>query len=415
MNNIDYKNQEPYPTEEFAESSLDLQSMFYSLLRNWYWIALCIGLAIWASNLYLRYSVPIYQAQGKILIKEDVSSSGGISEEAVLEELGLYKGGMELKNEIEILKSRSLMMEVVEELSLTEQYIGVGRIKETEFYQNPPILVDSIKWKHATRRATNINIRIIDNNSYAFIKENEEEEIIYFNQPLIIREDTFWISKNHISPIQIERLRIQLRTQEQMARNYLNRIRIIPIADYSSVLSISLEDPARQKAVDIINILVKAYNQAAIEDKNQVAKKTMEFIDERLILLTRELTSVEGAVETYKERNQIPTEAEASVNFILQEISAYDRELTQQQIRLELLRTVEEMFSSNIEQYELIPPNIVLGDAGSLDTCGSAPNWGSSLFKASAIVEIPDGFDLDPLREALEEIANDLVVDIDLQ
>ena len=48
-------------------------------------------------------------------------------------------------------------------------------------------------------------------------------------------------------------------------------------------------------------------------------------------------------------------------------------------------------------------------------SCSSAPNWGSSLFKATAEVEIPDNFDLDPLREALEEIANDLVVDIDLQ
>jgi glycine cleavage system regulatory protein len=48
-------------------------------------------------------------------------------------------------------------------------------------------------------------------------------------------------------------------------------------------------------------------------------------------------------------------------------------------------------------------------------SCESAPNWGGSLFRANATVQIDKDFDLDPLREALEEIANDLVVDIDLQ
>lgn len=48
-------------------------------------------------------------------------------------------------------------------------------------------------------------------------------------------------------------------------------------------------------------------------------------------------------------------------------------------------------------------------------SCESAPNWGGLLFKAQAKIAIPKGFDLDPLQEALEDIANDLVVDIELR
>lgn len=44
----------------------------------------------------------------------------------------------------------------------------------------------------------------------------------------------------------------------------------------------------------------------------------------------------------------------------------------------------------------------------------SAPNWGSSLFVAKAQIAMPQGFDIDELRRALEQIANDLVVDIEL-
>ncbi|GAB3028088.1 glycine cleavage system transcriptional repressor [Bowmanella dokdonensis] len=45
--------------------------------------------------------------------------------------------------------------------------------------------------------------------------------------------------------------------------------------------------------------------------------------------------------------------------------------------------------------------------------CEAAPNWGGNLFKAQVVIEIPEDFDLGPLSQSLEKIANDLVVDID--
>lgn len=47
--------------------------------------------------------------------------------------------------------------------------------------------------------------------------------------------------------------------------------------------------------------------------------------------------------------------------------------------------------------------------------CESAPNWGNLLFKANATVSIPAGFDVDQLASALEDVANDLIVDVDIQ
>lgn len=64
------------------------------------------------------------------------------------------------------------------------------------------------------------------------------------------------------------------------------------------------------------------------------------------------------------------------------------------------LTSVLNQFNLNIVKFE--------------SSCGSAPNWGSALFKAQATVDVPADFDLSTLREALEEIANDLIVDIDL-
>jgi len=44
--------------------------------------------------------------------------------------------------------------------------------------------------------------------------------------------------------------------------------------------------------------------------------------------------------------------------------------------------------------------------------CESAPNWGNLMFKAKAVIAVPKNFDDDALQNALESLANDLVVDI---
>ena len=45
----------------------------------------------------------------------------------------------------------------------------------------------------------------------------------------------------------------------------------------------------------------------------------------------------------------------------------------------------------------------------------TAPNWGGALFKAKAIISVAADFDLETLQESLESIANDLMVDIEIQ
>ncbi|QTH65149.1 glycine cleavage system protein R [Psychrosphaera ytuae] len=45
----------------------------------------------------------------------------------------------------------------------------------------------------------------------------------------------------------------------------------------------------------------------------------------------------------------------------------------------------------------------------------SAPNWGGELFHAVAKVTLPEGMDPDVIVNALEQIASDIIVDIELE
>lgn len=347
-----------------TNENIDVKELLLSILRNWYWIVLCVILAFLGARLFLRYSVPIYRASGKILIKDqEGNSSGGLTEEAVLQEIGLFKSGNNINNEVEILKSRSLMQKVMDHLDLDVQYLGLGRLKDTEYYDGrSPILLDSVHWK-GNRRSVRLEVELKDKYTFLFFNATEEESTHSFVAPLILKQDTFWLSRN---PESGSSSRMQIRIGGGPGK-YLQKLQIRAAADYSSVLNLQMEDPVPQKASDILNKLIEVYNQEAIDDKNQVAEKTLKFIDERLVLLTDELSSVEGGLENYKERNDISIEAASTVGLILNEISQYDNELTQQQIKLELLDTVDNILTSNVERYELIPANIVFKDAGGLD------------------------------------------------
>ncbi|PHN01506.1 GumC family protein [Flavilitoribacter nigricans] len=347
------------------EDSLDLQELLLSILRNWYWILIFVIIGFFGARLYLRYALPIFKASGKVLIKNIETNSGtGLTEEAVLQEFGLFKPGNNINNEIQILRSRTLMLTVMEQLGLDVQYTGLGRLKNTEYYGgNSPIVLDSIHWFDEEHNLE-FEVEPIDNEAFRLIDKNEEESVHKFNTPIIIKSDTIWLDRNTDYINSHSRMKIKSGIG---ASKYLQELQIRPAADYASVLILEIEDPVRKRASDIINKLIEVYNQAAIDDKNQVAEKTLKFIDERLGLLTQELNSVEGGLESYKERNEISTEASTTVNFILNEISQYDNELTKQRINLELLETIEQTLTGNVERYEIIPVNMGVDNAGNLE------------------------------------------------
>jgi uncharacterized protein involved in exopolysaccharide biosynthesis len=89
-----------------------------------------------------------------------------------------------------------------------------------------------------------------------------------------------------------------------------------------TIISLSVDFENKDKAKDFLNSLVRQYNTYAIDDKNVESKKTKDFIDKRIALISTELGDVETEKEGYKASNNIvdlPTEAR--INLQLKEQS----------------------------------------------------------------------------------------------
>src|SRR5690606_1840416 len=106
----------------------------------WKYFLLSVIISIIAASLYIRFKAPLYEVDATILIKDD-KKGAGLSELSAFEDLGLLKNSNSIDNEIEVLKSRSLMNLVVQELRLNVRYFVEHSPIAVEKFENAPIYV----------------------------------------------------------------------------------------------------------------------------------------------------------------------------------------------------------------------------------------------------------------------------------
>ena len=128
------------------------------------------------SYLYLRYTIPEYEATSTVLIKDD-NKGGDISELSAFSDLGILGGKSNIENEIEILKSRSLMTEVVKDLHLNIQYLNNdGPISKVNF-KNPPIRIYFLAGDSSIYNVKiNFEIEIINENEFLLKDLNKKSK-----------------------------------------------------------------------------------------------------------------------------------------------------------------------------------------------------------------------------------------------
>ena len=246
-------------------------------MKNWYWIVLSISIGLFLAWLYIRYAVPIYRSAGNDFNQRGFTNlRRGFSEEAILQDLALIQADNNINNEIQILKSRTLMEEVVEDLGLDKKYEAHGRIKTQELYDRSFIKIDTVL-RGKQRPLIDFEILALDNSKFKIIEESESS-IHFFSQPLILENDTVFLKLVEPLPDQVSPIKISIRPLHSVANRYMRKLKVKQAVDYTSVLSLEIEDPVARKATDIISKLIELYNQSTINDKNQVSKKTLDFI-----------------------------------------------------------------------------------------------------------------------------------------
>jgi len=332
-------------------SEVNIQEFLHKYVSNWKWFLICIVASLSIGYVYIRSQIPQYIVETDILIKDNKSSG---DEKDLLQSLNVNTSGKVIDNEIEILKSNSLMEKVVNDLNLQNSYFIKNRISQVVIYKNLGYNVDVLR-PNANTYTQSWSIKGVNKDLAIF-----NGQTVKMNKAVQTDAGLLMITTNN-SSIDDRLLFVNFDTTPNVAQNLIYNLSIIPATKDATVLLIKLQDADVNRGKDVLNKLVAEYNQAGIDDKNITAANQLVFLKGRIDSLAIELSSVEKNVQDYKSANRI-TDMTAESTAFLTAVQTNDEALTQLNLQIGSLKNLENYLSTPNTGQAKLPAMLGIAD-----------------------------------------------------
>ena len=359
-----------------SEEQINIQEILFRYLIHWPWfvvsVIVCVALA-WG---YLRLTTPVYNISATVLIKDE-KKGGGANMSSELEKMGLngfVSSSSNIENEIEVLKSRTLAREVVSSLGLFVTYMDEDKFPNKELYRTSPVLV-SLTPQEADRLPQTMEIDMLLQPAGAMdvqVKVGKKEYRKHLEKlPAVFPTDegtvAFFANNDTLSSLRPESVTTErhitayINRPFAVAKGYAGSLSITPTSKATSVVTVSLKNSNTQRGKDYIDKLLEMYNINANNDKNEVAQRTAEFIDERIDIISKELGSTERDLENFKRSAGI-TDLTSEAQIALTGNAEYEKKRVENQTQINLVMDLKKYLQGS--EYEVLPANVGLQDAG---------------------------------------------------
>ena len=363
---------------EAEDKEIDIQELLFKYLIHWPWFVGAVIVCLISAYIYLYVATPVYNISATVLIKDD-KKGGSSNNVAGLDELGLsglITSSQSIDNEIEVLRSKTLVKEVVNYLNLYVTYQDDDQIPSKELYKTSPVQVNMTP-QEAEKLKTKVVIEMVLHPQGSLdvnVKMEDKEIQKHFEKlPAILptnqgtlsffqTTDSISSKKNEEvgSPVQdMRHITATISQPMNVARRYCENLSIEPTSKTTSVVTVSLKNSSLQRGQDFINQLLEMYNRNTNNDKNEIAQKTAEFIDERIGIISKELGSTEADLETFK-RDAGITDLSSDAQIALTGNAEYEKKQVENRTQISLVEDLKKYLGHN--EYEILPSNVGLKD-----------------------------------------------------
>jgi tyrosine-protein kinase Etk/Wzc len=335
------------------ESNL-LQLISFRLLPYWPLLGFFTVICTMSAILYLKLATPTYEATAILLVKDEKKGS---DDSRMIEALNVFHSKKIVENEIEVLHSRSLMKEVVKSLGLYAPVSMESKFRITSAYITSPIIVkakdpdkiNEVSQVYFTYDYTNKLVKI-GNQAYpieTWVKTPYGE--LMFSANVNLKK-----TNNNL-------LFFSLRTTKAVVNDLLKKLNVSAANKLSSVVNLQFVDEVPDRAEDVLDELIIAYNRAGMNDKNALADNTMQFVDERLKHVKSDIDSIEKKVQTYRSKQGAINLSEQSSVF-LKNVGDNDQKAAVIDMQLAVLNQVQKFVNSGKSIGGIVPSTLGIDD-----------------------------------------------------
>lgn len=306
-----------------ADDFIRIQDLWGLFLPRWRWFVLSIIVTMTAAMLYLMSTPSIYTRSAAILVKDDSKSGSSSSAASEFSDLGIFRSNTNINNELFTLKSPALMAEVVRRLGLNETYHVRQGLKNVGLYKANPV---AVTYCQPMEEPISFNIRIDSQNACTIsdlMVSGVESKETYVGQMgdsihtvagTLLITPTQYYNNTHIGTS----IRYAKNKVDATADSYLQALRVELGSKDATIINLIINDVSVRKAEDILNTLIQVYNEKWIQDKNQIAVSTSQFIGDRLSVIESELGHVDDNISSFKSEHLMPDVQAASSLYMAQ-------------------------------------------------------------------------------------------------
>lgn len=324
-------------------TGLSIRDLFYKYIRFLPFFILSIALALLGAYLYLRYTVPVYNVNGTMLIKNEQPATGRA--DSFDELLGNNKA-LNIQSEIEVLKSRPLMERVVDSLGLNFEYSAVGKIKTVNVYRSAPFRIETLGLVDSSKGFT-IKVKFINTKEFVV----NDELTTTFNRVFRNKNGVFRITGDANAGTEYK---LNWQSSSTRAKEFSSAVQVVPKVAGTGILIVSMRSTNAQLASDIVNELMSEYGNYTIEQKNRTLDKTLGFVSERLDTLKKKLDSAQNVLLDFKQKNDL-IDADAQAGNFFTKISESDKIVNEQRLKSNVAEMISEYLIDKKNIYNQVP------------------------------------------------------------
>jgi capsular exopolysaccharide synthesis family protein len=345
------------------EDGIDLKRYLSLFFSNWYWFAIALFIALSIAYGINRWSDKTYSVSASLLIADEEFGGNMGGTEQFIPGGDIFKSRQNLDNEIGILKSFKLNLEVMKELPefwVTITAVGKRGIVESVQYKNTPFTVVFDSLKHQ-RIGTRIDIELLSDEKYRIIIGDFVEKELKFGEQYKTDYYDFRIIKPNgviYDKDKSNKYYFRFESLEGLANRYRGKLSISPISDEASLVTLTTSGSSILQETDYLNKLMEVYIKEGLSLKNKTADNTIVFIEEQLGLISDSLQLAESKLERFRLNNElIDLSSEASL--LQSRIERFENEKYAVQFEKEYYEYLLEYINTRDESGEIVSPSLV--------------------------------------------------------
>lgn len=382
MDTINTKAQNEYNAAVAEEESMFSFAKIYEILiLHWQWFLISVVVCLAIGAIYVKRTMPTFQVTADFLVKDDQNNRRSAARQndmlSTMMQNGFMMGSEGFDNEVQILQSKQLARKAIIKLGL---YVNVSEpegIRHKDLYGCEPFAVTLASLEPLQDLGSAIVLKVEKNGNTVSVKgnyqldEKHDKEKLEIDTkgtlPLTIKTKVgkMTLSATHNKIEDGTTYTVTITDPDALAEGYVKATTVDPVSKTTTIAHLTHNNTNTDRAVDFLTELLEQYNIQANEDKNEIALKTEEFINERLAKIAGELGDTESELERYKQSNAV-VDLQLNAGSSLQSQTQLETKLDEATMQIQLLDYLSEYVNDPHNKYQVIPSNIGLEDQPSI-------------------------------------------------